>query len=473
MARKERYDLSKEAVVWRLPPPPDGKRYVDHVDLKNPALRLRITQSMSRIWIVKYRVGRGRGSSPTKQSLGAYVPNADHVAQYLKASAEASRYWAEGLEGRDAHDPKILQRIARRKPVRAEQCLAEDAASTAEPAGPKSLVLADIWGPACDRRSLERKKPWSARYMANMKARLANIEAYLRDPADPSRPIKRADEVTYESILHMKAVMASAQEYNKTFQMLRRILDWCVGEKLIPENPARRHHIGERPVGRRFAHLEDEAMAEFLRRLGDPGYVRTRPQETAAAFLKCLLLTGLRSGDAFRTIRHRDDGAETTNYVDFERKVLVMRVHKSAAAGSEPSYVGLIDEVLEIMRACIVDRRNPYVFQSRDERRSLTDPVGESTIRRVFSQVTKDLEVAGFGRFVKHSLRHSFGSKLGRSGVALQLIKDQMQHRDLRTTLLYVQNGMEFARAGAESTARALAGLTTPVSSSVPITIAK
>jgi integrase len=49
-----------------------------------------------------------------------------------------------------------------------------------------------------------------------------------------------------------------------------------------------------------------------------------------------------------------------------------------------------------------------------------------------------------------HSLRHTFGSELHRSGASLKLIKEMMDHADIKTTEQYITTGKDAAREAIE-----------------------
>lgn len=54
------------------------------------------------------------------------------------------------------------------------------------------------------------------------------------------------------------------------------------------------------------------------------------------------------------------------------------------------------------------------------------------------------VKVAGLERkFHPHACRHSFGFKLGRKGVPIQVIKKLMGHSKIETTSIYVEPDMD------------------------------
>ena len=79
-------------------------------------------------------------------------------------------------------------------------------------------------------------------------------------------------------------------------------------------------------------------------------------------------------------------------------------------------------------------------------KKSFTNLVNESAIERETAK----------GKVTWHSLRHSFGTRLGAQGVDVETLRELMGHADISTTQRYLQTTEEQKRKAVEKMQEAL-----------------
>ncbi len=100
--------------------------------------------------------------------------------------------------------------------------------------------------------------------------------------------------------------------------------------------------------------------------------------------------------------------------------------------GSKQRLVPLPGALLEPMRDFWKTHRHPiWLFPSKTGRHPLSKQVASKAFRRA-------REAAGFDdRFVPHTLRHSYATRLIERGTPLPVVKDLLGHGSIRTTEIY------------------------------------
>jgi integrase len=149
------------------------------------------------------------------------------------------------------------------------------------------------------------------------------------------------------------------------------------------------------------------------------------------------LATGMRKGECFEL---------TWKIVDLKNRVIRLpgEVTKSYTSRDIP----LNDRVLTVLRKWKMQRGRSrgYVFAGSSGH--LT------TLKKAFTKVLDAAGIAcvtGEGRVTWHSLRHSFGSRLGDAGVPAGTIRELMGHANLATTQRYLQPSEESKQAAVEA----------------------
>lgn len=306
------------------------------------------------------------------------------------------------------------------------------------------------------------------RHIVNVTASLDRVLAAI--PAKRVRDVKPYDLITYRAS-RLKAGI-SVRAANLGCDVLRSMFTWAVRVGLIAENPVRNmpalRETDATRVYRRRAMTEDE-ITRFLiaaqeddranlERLaavktiegGTKGVQwslrRRKLRVPQAPLWRAFLETGCRYGELTK-VAWAD--------VDLDLRVLRLRaVHtKAGRARDLPLLEGLVGDLraLRATHALVLGRPlrpNDPVFLS-PEGRFWCGPT--NNIMRVFDRL---LDAAGIDRVDAegckldiHALRHSFASRLARSGVPLQKAQRILGHRDPKlTATIYSHLGVEDLR---------------------------
>jgi integrase len=295
----------------------------------------------------------------------------------------------------------------------------------------RDAYLADLATRAC------------AQHVVNVTATLDRVLAAV--PAQRVRDLRPLELVTYRSA-RLKAGL-SHRSANLEIDVLRAALSWAVRLGLIAESPIRNlPRLKETGATRRYRRraLSEEEIARFLsaayeddrlnlERLaavksvegGTKGVQwslrRRKLRVPQAPLWRAFLETGCRYGELTRTV---------WSDIDLERRVLLLRAEHTKAGRSRevPLLEGLVGELraLRATHALVLSRPlrpSDSIFLSPEGR-----PWGRPTnnIARVFRRL---LTAAGIDRVDSqgrkldvHALRHSFASRLARSGVGLSQV---------------------------------------------------
>jgi integrase len=126
--------------------------------------------------------------------------------------------------------------------------------------------------------------------------------------------------------------------------------------------------------------------------------------------------------------------------IDFSRALLYVTDPKWKRDPRKTKGVPLSPEVLEMLRAWVEMTNSTWVFPSPlDSKRPLGQPTANQALNYACSRA--NLKGVGF-----HSLRHTFGTRLGDAGVRLEVIRDLMGHSKISTTLIYVHPSRDAGR---------------------------
>jgi integrase len=139
------------------------------------------------------------------------------------------------------------------------------------------------------------------------------------------------------------------------------------------------------------------------------------------------LCTGMRKGEIF--------GLKWSN-VDFQNRLITVEGTKSGYIRKIP----MSAKLTEILGRVRKEARSEYVFADR---------AGQpyKNVRTAFDHA---LEKAGIENLTLHSLRHTFGTRLGMKGVDLGTIQELMGHRDPKMTKRYYHPTAEHKRKAVE-----------------------
>jgi integrase len=262
------------------------------------------------------------------------------------------------------------------------------------------------------------------RYLPHVQERqraAQNVAAYLRKRILPALGKKALDEVTPQDVAELRRRMVAEGLANGTVNrhlatlraMFNQALKWELYEG---KNPAASPGM-LREVHRDKYLSPAETQALFRALAADP-------DETAAAVLALLAVTGARRGEALK--------ARWEN-VDLERGLLTVPRSKSGRT----RHIPLSAVAVSILRRQLAKRQlhpgNPYVFPSARRAGAPVEGVRGAWRRaRIAAGLPEDLRI--------HDLRHSFASALANAGTPLNEIGTVLGHTQLSTTQRYAHH---------------------------------
>ncbi|MCB5943939.1 site-specific integrase [Acidocella sp. KAb 2-4] len=275
-----------------------------------------------------------------------------------------------------------------------------------------------------------------------------NVEAYLRKRILPALGKKALDEVTPQDVAELRRKMVAEGLANGTVNRhlatLRAMFNLAMKWELYEgKNPASSPGM-LREVHRDKYLSPAETQALFRALAADP-------DETAAAVLALLAVTGARRGEALK--------ARWEN-VDLERGLLTVPRSKSGRT----RHIPLSAVAVAILRRQLAKRQlhpdNPYVFPSARRAGAPVEGVRGAWRRaRIAAGLPEDLRI--------HDLRHSFASALANAGTPLNEIGTVLGHTQLSTTQRYAHHSPQRLIDTATTALRAwnLLALPAPVAS--------
>ncbi|MBA3765723.1 MAG: site-specific integrase [Acidobacteria bacterium] len=126
--------------------------------------------------------------------------------------------------------------------------------------------------------------------------------------------------------------------------------------------------------------------------------------------------------------------------IDFARALLYVLDPKWRRDPRKTKGVPLSPEVLEMLREWVGMTTSVWVFPSPHDNRR---PIGQPTVNQALNYASARAKLKGIGF---HSLRHTFGTRLGDAGVRLEVIRDLMGHSKISTTLIYIHPSRDAGR---------------------------
>jgi len=277
------------------------------------------------------------------------------------------------------------------------------------------------------------------RYLPHVQERLraaGNVEAYLRLRILPAIGKKALDEVTQQDVADLRRRLVAEGLANGTVNrhlatvraMFNLALKWELYEGRNPA--ASPGMLREQHRDKYLSPAETRALVKALDADKD---------ETAAAVLALLIVTGARRGEALNA---------RWEHVDFERGILTVPRSKSG----RPRHIPLSPVAKAILLRQFAKRQlypdNPHVFPSH---RLPGQPV--EGVRGAWARAKK---AAGLPADLRiHDLRHSFASALANAGTPLNEIGTVLGHTQLSTTTRYAHHSPQRLIATATAASRA------------------
>lgn len=267
-------------------------------------------------------------------------------------------------------------------------------------------------GEFCDRYmdyyAKPRKKSW--------REDERRIKKYIL-PALGDKPI---DEITKHDILQLHAQIGKTSRYqaNRTRENLHKMFRLAGDWDLLPvdhRNPASGIHDFPEVMRERF--LTKAEAANLLRCLAEERCVYIR------SAILLLLLTGLRKNELLTL---------TWKQIDWDERTAVVR-----GKNGELVYQPLNDMAIDILQALPRRTNNPYVI-----------PGGKPGGRRwdLFKPWNKIRRRAGVPDVQIHDLRRTVATWITRSGTDLFVVKKVLNHKDIKSTLVYAKHSIDQAR---------------------------
>jgi integrase/recombinase XerD len=150
------------------------------------------------------------------------------------------------------------------------------------------------------------------------------------------------------------------------------------------------------------------------------------------AIISTLLYSGLRVSELCALDR---------TDIDFDDKVIHVRKGK----GNTDEYVTVDSEALETVRTLLIEREDakPFLFANRRGQRYTRK--GIALIVRACAQR------AGISKHVTpHVLRHTLATNLLKNGCSLPFIQQQLRHKQIETTMVYLHSDKEMLKSAYE-----------------------
>lgn len=277
----------------------------------------------------------------------------------------------------------------------------------------------------------EHYLPWAKLHRRDYEGRLAAVGA-LR-PYFDQYPLDRISQIAVErfKLEHSKALTRQDRQFkpatvNQRLQILSAILSRAVALRFLRDNPC--SGVERLPVeaeeARILSYEEEERLTEKL--LEGPRWVHDAA--------RVALGTGFRISEVLGL---------TKNSVDFGRGLLFVANPKWKNDPRRTLGVPMSAEVREILlRLDQESKSNTLFVHHRTGRR----PARGS----FYNQLRAACESVGIFGVHPHSLRHTFGTRLGEADVNVKKIQRLMGHADIKMTLRYVHPGDEGLRAAVE-----------------------
>ena len=264
------------------------------------------------------------------------------------------------------------------------------------------------------------EKRFTDHVKVSLAAKPATVEFYTKklrqlltfEPLASSR-LDQIEEPLVESFIQSRRAQVSPASVNRELATLKKLLRWAYSQKLIHRVPVIKLLRGE---GHRDFILSDEA---------EPAYLASCPQPLQDV-ATILLDTGMRLGE-LRELQWADVHLEPANGAVLG--YIHVRGGKSKNAKRNLSLTRRVRQVLERRKKAA---RCEWLFT--DETAS-----GPVSIYTLDSQHARTRTALSMPRdFVLHSLRHTFGTRLGEAGADSFTIMKAMGHSSVVVSQQYV-----------------------------------
>lgn len=209
---------------------------------------------------------------------------------------------------------------------------------------------------------------------------------------------------------------------NRELSVLKRAFNLAINWKMADENPVQKVRFLRQPEPRERILTEDE---------------EERLLEASSEHLRPVILVALRTG-----MRKAEIVTLRWDQIDMRNREIEVIRTKSGKKRIIPISEDLYEE-LKLLKE--KDGNAEFVFQYADQK------TGEKRhlkhFRRSFETACRRAKISSF---TFHDLRHTFASRLVRSGVDLITVKDLLGHYSVKTTERYTHSNQEQKRKAVE-----------------------
>ncbi|QXT38746.1 tyrosine-type recombinase/integrase [Gymnodinialimonas ceratoperidinii] len=377
--RPERAPLKiTQAVLNGLVPPASGYKLAQDTYL--PGFGVRITSKGAISFILNYRAsGRLR-----RFTIGRYPDWTVNAAR--KRSQELRRMIDVGI------DPMAEKQDARQAPI-----------------------IRDLFDRYC-RDHLPKKRPSSQQTDRQM------WENFIL----PVLGALKVADLTFDhcDALHRKISAKTPIQANRVIGLLRKSCNLAIRWRWIDQNPAQ--GIALNPENKRERYLTPSEIGQ----LNDA--MEKHPEQTSCDIIRFLILTGCRSGEAFRARWDQFD-PEYRVWTKPAATTKQKKLHRVPVSGT-------VAQLLTHRRA---QSDSEWVFPSHTGKPFVT-------IRRTWFSLCEEI---GLEDVRMHDLRHTFASLLASQGTSLPIIGAMLGHTQPNTTARYAHLFDDTLAAAAERVA--------------------
>lgn len=252
-----------------------------------------------------------------------------------------------------------------------------------------------------------------------------------------SLPIELITNNDIKELKKQKSKERELSTVNNILRLMRAILNYGINNKIIKDKPNFKLFGGIDNERKRWLN-KDEIL--FL-------YKKIKGNKILSNFVKLSLSTGARLNAILRIKRKDIDLSEKMVMLDDSKR-------KSAGIDTQTTYIGFINEdILDDLADFIKDLDgDSYIFQYKNGNKVGVDYI-QNNLQRIFDdffnrtpkkpdEIIKDPKF----RVVIHTLRHTFATQLAKKDIKLDVIKNLLNHTNIKTTHRYAHFIPEFGQ---------------------------
>lgn len=290
----------------------------------------------------------------------------------------------------------------------------------------RSEVIRGEWKPKVVKTSFEKFKEQYLEFSkANKKPKTSLRDTVSLKPLEGFFKGKLLSEINPFLIekykLKRKEDGVTVRTINIELACLRYMFNMGLKWGKVQKNPVKEVRLFKEPEGKDRI-LSQEEEKKLMDAIG---------QSKRGGHLNPIIMTGLYTGMRKGELL----GLKWSN-VDFPNRLIVVEGTKSGYLRKIPMN-GKLTEILSHVKK---ESHSEYVFSDKKGR-------PYKSIRTAFDYA---LEKAGIENLTLHSLRHTFGTRLGMAGVDVKTIQELMGHRDIKMTMRYSHPTPEHKRKAVE-----------------------